>query len=104
MPDLRKPYQTPPAASQRSDQGTLVFAIACASIAAALAFADYLPQRASIAIVAALAMGLLAALIVYVLHGLIDAPLYASQRTYILTAGVFGAAAALSEYLLLGER
>ena len=53
---------------------------------------------------AALAVGLLAALMVYVLHGLIDAPLYASQRTYILAAGVFGAAAALSEYLLLGER
>ncbi len=56
MPDLRKPSQTLPAASRRSDLGALLFAIACAGIAAALAFADYLPQRASIAIVGALAL------------------------------------------------
>ncbi|MCQ6473402.1 hypothetical protein, partial [Vibrio parahaemolyticus] len=34
----------------------MLFAIACAGIAAALAFADYLPQRASIAIAATLAL------------------------------------------------
>lgn len=48
---------------------------------------------------AALAAGFAAALLAYVLHGLVDATLYASQRTYILAAVVFGAAVALSEHL-----
>ena len=48
----------------------------------------------------ALAVGLLAALLVYTLHGMVDAALYASQRTYVLTGLVFGAMAALSVFLL----
>ncbi len=48
----------------------------------------------------ALAVGLLAALLVYFFHGMVDAALYASQRTYVLTGLVFGAMAALSIYLL----
>ena len=56
MSDLRKASQTLSADSLRTDQGALLFAIACAGIAAALAFADYLPQRVSIAIVGALAL------------------------------------------------
>ena len=56
MSDLRKPSQTLPADSQRMDRSALLFAIACAGIAASLAFADYLPLRASIAIAGALAL------------------------------------------------
>lgn len=52
---------------------------------------------------AALAIGLLAALGVYLVHGMIDATLYASQRTYILAAAVLGVAAALSQHLLASE-
>jgi putative inorganic carbon (HCO3(-)) transporter len=61
-------------------------------------------RRSGCGTLPALAAGLLAALLVTVFHGLIDAPLYASQRTYILAAAVFGVAAALSEYLLLVSR
>ena len=48
----------------------------------------------------ALAVGFLAALLVYFFHGIVNAALYASQRTYVLTDLVFGAMGSLSVFLL----
>ena len=51
----------------------------------------------------ALAVGFLAALLVYTLHGMVDGALY-SQRTYVLASVVFGAMALVSIDLLTSNR
>ena len=60
-------------------------------------------RRGSQGTLPALAVGFLAALLVYTLHGMVDGALY-SQRTYVLASVVFGAMALVSIDLLTSNR